>query len=450
MTVRPSAASLKRSSAQRWLGMVDMVDMVDRSMASTKIRPEAELLIRCARIGMDAQQEDDLRMLTRTAIDWEYLIQTALLHGMMPLLYWHLHRVCSDTVPAAVLDDLRSRFQQNTRRNLTLTAELRAVLELLGEHQIVAIPYKGPMLASFVYGNLALRQFQDLDILVHKSDVLRAKDLLISRGYQPTLQLTRTQETAYLESNHEYVLWHERDVLLEVHWAFGPRLFSFAFDPEGVWARAERTPLAGTMVLTLSPEDLLLILCMHHSKDAWVRLEWICGVAELIRRHDRMDWSWVVGQADMLGMRRMLFLGLYLVSDVLGAAPPKHVLRAVRADRSVEVLAQRVRRRLFLELRDRGGVFQLSATRIAFHLSVRERVQDKLRYSLRLALSPSVGDQTFLALPPSVSFLYYPLRPLRLAGKWLAGCMTRHATGSTVVQKARRTSVSSPSEPPRV
>jgi hypothetical protein len=190
------------------------------------------------------------------------------------------------------------------------------------------------MLASFVYGNFALRQFSDLDVLVHRSDVLRAKDLLISRGYQPTLQLTRAQESAYLESNHEYVLWHERGVLLEVHRAFGPRLFSFAFDPEGVWARAERMSLAGAMVLTLSPEDLLLILCMHHSKDVWVRLEWICGVAELIRRHDRMDWRWVIGQADMLGMRRMLFLGLYLASDVLGTALPEHVLRTVQADRS--------------------------------------------------------------------------------------------------------------------
>jgi len=347
---------------------------------------------------------------------------------MMPLLYWHLHRVCPHTVPAAVLDDLRSRFQQNARRNLTLTAELRAVLELLANHRIAAIPYKGPMLASFVYGNLALRQFTDLDILVHKSDVLRAKDLLISRGYQPTLQLTRTQETAYLESNHEYVLWHERDVLLEVHWAFGPRFYSFAFDPEGVWARAERTSLAGAMVPTLSPEDLLLILCMHHSKDAWVRLEWICGVAELIRRHDRMKWRWVIGQADTLGMRRMLFLGLYLASDVLGAALPEHVLHTVQADRSVRGLARQVRRRLFVERREEQGVFQLSAAQIAFHLGVRERARDKLRYSLRLLLSPGVGDQTFLALPPAVSFLYYPLRPLRLAGKWLVGRMTRHAT----------------------
>lgn len=411
------------------------MDMVDRSMARTKIRPEQELLIRCARIDMGAHQEDDLRMLTRTTIDWEYLVRTALLHGMMPLLYWHLHRVCPETVPAAVLDDLRGRFQQNARRNLTLTAELRAALELLGDHQIVAIPYKGPMLASAVYGNLALRQFSDLDILVHKSDVLRAKDLLISRGYQPTLQLTRTQETAYLESNHEYVLWHERGVLLEVHWAFGPRLFSFAFDPEEVWTRAERTSLAGATVLTLSPEDLLLILCMHHSKDAWIRLEWICGVAELIRRHDRMDWSRVIGRADRLGMRRMLLLGLNLAHDVLGAVLPDQLLHTVRADRSVRALAQQVQGRLFLERREDRGPFQLSGARIAFHLRVRERVRDKLRYALRLVLSPSVGDRTSLALPSSVSFLYYPLRPVRLAGKWLVGHMARFATGPAEATK---------------
>jgi len=393
-----------------------------------KMRREIRLLLYCARSCMGANDAVALRMLAQGDIGWDYLVRMALHHGMMPLLYWHLNTTCPDAVPAAVLDDLRSRFEENARRNLALTAELRLVLELLEEHRIVAIPYKGPMLASVVYGNLALRQFSDLDILVHKSDVLRAKNLLVSRGYKPTLRLTRAQETAYLESNHEYVLWHERGVLLEVHWAFGPRLFSFAFDPEGVWARAERTSLAGAMVLTLSPEDLLLILCMHHSKDGWVRLEWICGVAELIRRHERMNWRWVIGQADTLGMRRMLFLGLYLASDVVGAALPEHVLRTVQADRSVRGLARQVRKRLFVERREEQGIFQLTATQIAFHLGVRERARDKLRYSLRLLLSPGVGDQTFLALPPAVSFLYYPLRPLRLAGKWLVGRMTRHAT----------------------
>jgi hypothetical protein len=424
--------------------------MAHKAEAAAATDAEIELLLCCARIQTDVEMEARLTTLAWRNLSWDRLVRMADRHGMMPLLYWHLHTTCPEAVPPAVLEDLRDRFQQNARRNMALTAELRTVLEVLGDHQIVAIPYKGPMLASFVYGNLALRQFLDLDLLVHKSDVLRAKDLLISRGFQPVLQLTRTQETAYLESNHEYVLWHERGVLLEVHWAFGPRFFSFAFDAEGVWARAERTSLAGAMVLTLSPEDLLLILCMHHSKDAWVRLEWICGVAELIRRHDRMNWRWVIGQADMLGMRRMLFLGLYLASDVLGAALPAHVLRTVQADRSVRGLVRQVRRRLFVERREDRGVFQLSGTRIAFHLRVRERTRDKLHYLLRLVVSPSVGDQTFLVLPPSISFLYYPLRPLRLAAKWLVGRTTGHATGSSDVLEARKASVRSPGRVSRV
>ena len=397
------------------------------------MRREIELLVCCARIDLNAAQRSRLAALARRDIDWSYLLRTAERHGMMPLLYWHLSASCLEAVPPAVRKDLQNRFQQNQRRNLFLTGELRAVLELLGEHQIAAIPYKGPMLASAVYGNLALRQFSDLDILVHRSDVLRARDVLVSRGYRPVLHLTREQEKAYLESNHEYVLWHERGVLVEVQWGFGPRFFSFAFDPEGVWARAQPARLAGATVLTLSAEDLLLILCIHHSKDGWTSLEWICGIAELIRRYHELDWAWVSGHAETLGMRRMLVLGLYLANDLLGATLPEHILRNVRADRPVRALAQQVRRQLFLEDRQHAGAFQLPASRVAFHLKVRERPRDKLRYALRLALSPTVGDQAFLTLPASVSFLYCLLRPLRLAGKWLVGRLARRAMDSRTV-----------------
>ena len=44
-----------------------------------------------------------------------------------------------------------------------LSSHRFAALPLQG---IAAIPYKGPVLAAAVYGNLALRTFSDLDILV--------------------------------------------------------------------------------------------------------------------------------------------------------------------------------------------------------------------------------------------------------------------------------------------
>jgi hypothetical protein len=181
---------------------------------------------------------------------------------MVPLLYWNLNGTPSEVVPEAILDDLREHSQDNTLRNLTLTAELRRILAAFGSHEIPIVPYKGPVLAASAYGNLAMREFVDLDVLVHKRDFLRAKELLASIGYRQQERLTPTQERAFMHSDGEYHFapGEMRDPL-ELHWEITPRTFSFLLDPESLWDRLERTSLGGASVATLSPEDLLLILC---------------------------------------------------------------------------------------------------------------------------------------------------------------------------------------------
>ena len=53
-----------------------------------------------------------------------------------------------------------------------------------------------------------------------------------------------------------------------------------------------------------------------------------------------------------------------------------------------------------------------------FHLRVREHFQDGLAYGLSLILQPTVADWQFVTVPPGASFLYYALRPVRLAAKY--------------------------------
>ena len=413
---------MKQSARQEDKGRARPAARVTRRGATAPdTRPEAELLLCCARAHLDTEGITRLEALLGEDLDWGYVLRAADRHGMMPLLYWHVNGTCPEAVPGVVLEDLRVLFQRNATRNLFLIGELCRVLDLLKGREIPAIPFKGPLLASALYGNLALRVFDDLDILVRKRDVLRAKEILVSQGYRPSLPMTGRQERAYLDSNHEYALVHESGALVELQWALAPPHFSFALDPEGLWERARPATLAGTAVLTLAPEDLLLILCLHHSREGWARLEWIGGVAELIRRHPGIDWGRLLPRAERRGLLRMLYLGLSLASDVLGAPVPGAVLRKVRADRSVRALARRVRRRLFADDRARPGAFQYSPADVAFHLGMRERRRDRLRYAVRLVLSPTVGDRLALPLPAPLDFLYYPLRPFRLFGKWLVG-----------------------------
>jgi Uncharacterised nucleotidyltransferase len=384
-------------------------------VTATAGRPEAELLIRCAQARRNSKTSAQIGALLRLGVQWEYLLGMADEHGMMPLLFWHLDDAPLELVPAAVLARLRGGFHRTARRNLFLTAKLIKLLNLLEAHELPAIPYKGPVLAASAYGNLALREFGDLDILVHKRDVPRAKDLLSAAGYQPQYRLTPTQESAFLRYNCEHAFVHEDDgCMVDLHWAITERFFSFPLDPECLWERLHRVPLGGSDVPTFSPEDLLLILCVHGSKNAWERLKYICDVAELIRTHRDMDWRRVVERAGRLGSQRMLFVGLLLARDLLEMPLPDEVSRKAHADPAVEALVRGIGERLFQRIDHSPRRFVEMPFR-PIHMKMRERLRDKVRYLVRLAMTHTVGDWMALPLPKPFFFLYYVLRPIRLA-----------------------------------
>ncbi len=374
-------------------------------MLAVPDRTEREILLLCARNSLEPRRVARLGWLLRQNPDWDVVLAWAQRHRVQPLLCRNLRSHLPEAVPGSVLERLSGRLRANARRNLLLTGELLQLLDLFRAHGISAVPYKGPALAASLYDNLALRQFDDLDVLVRERDRRRAMELLGSRGYQADLGLP-------LRGYRHNVKWvhAERRLRLELHWRIS---FFFPLDPERLWQRLDAVTVAGRPVPHFDPEDLLLILCVHGAKHLWQRLQWICDLAELCRIHRELDWPRLLDRAGRIGGRRMVALGLLLAHEVLGAELPENVLAGVRRDRAVGALAADVRSWLFRRRRVEGTLEQS-----LFYLKMRERPRDKARYALHLArarLRPTARDRAWLPLPPALSCLYYGLRPIRLA-----------------------------------
>jgi hypothetical protein len=359
----------------------------------------------------------------------------------MPLLYQALRAVGSDAIPTAVLAQLRTHYLANTKHNLFLTGELLRVLHLLDTHGIPALPFKGPTLAAAVYGKLALRQYSDLDILVHKQDIPHVKALLTAHGYQ--LPLTRAREEAIWKHHYHYAFVREDGrVMVEMHWAFTRQYWPVPLDLAHVWARPVFVALAGTSVCTFPPEELLFILCVHGSKERWTLLKWVCDVAALLHTHQMLDWERVMEQARTSGGVRMLWLGLSLAHSLLGATLPQDVVHRIQADPVVHMLTSQVRAKLCASLHGLPGEMDPHT----FYLRVRERVQDRGRYllfgylrsccqpllSFSHLITPNAQDRALLPLPPPFALCYYLLRPMRLLvvhGRRLVTFMLKHLPG---------------------
>jgi hypothetical protein len=368
------------------------------------------------RTFLGSESDGRLRALLDQDINWTQMLQSAYQHGLMPQLYWTFSKICPEAVPPTILDQMKKEFDFNLRRNLRLTGELLKVLEFFDAHGIPVIPFKGPVLASYLYGNIALRQFIDLDILVPKKEVLKAKDLLISQGYKPLYSLNRPQEAALLRTDIEYVFYRTGPMVsLEIHWRFDLRDSSLPLDFEGLWMRCGPMSLAGRGILHPTEEDLLLILCAHASKHMLKtpKLKWICDVAQLVRVNQGMDWDRIISCVTTSPARRLLFPVLFLSRDLLGAPLPDEVWQKVQQDPAIRRLAGQMRERLSRWSGALPGAWEATL----FALKLRHGVKDRLLYCVGL-MTPTPADYICMPLPEHLFLLYYLFRPLRLTAKY--------------------------------
>ncbi|MFB6231267.1 MAG: nucleotidyltransferase family protein [Salinibacter sp.] len=351
---------------------------------------EAALLLSCARTQIDEETATRIRRLVESSLDWSALLGLAREQMVLPLLYRSLSEVVPNAAPSSVQERLRDGFRSNVKNNLLLAHELLDLLDRFDQNNIPVVPFKGPVAAASVYGDLRLRPFVDLDVLVHPEDVTDARSLLLSQGFeeqkplpdhfdQPAswyLALTEpaSKEQAYVRDSGQKI-----PVPLELHWDLTPRHFQHPLDPTHLWQRLRTITFLDRQVHAFSPEDTLLYFCIHGTLDQWWPLRLICDVSELLYGHPELDWKWLMGEAKRLRSERLFLLGLRLAHELLEAPLPASVRERAYSHGAVDSLYEKVTQWL---LRPASEVAGYSITQIypliAYNLQVRDRLRDGL------------------------------------------------------------------------
>jgi hypothetical protein len=286
------------------------------------------------------------------------------------------------------------------RSALLFTGELLRLLDLFDRHSIAALPFKGPVLADMLYGDIAARDYCDLDLLLPKQDVAKAIDALLAAGYTTDLPADPGPRKAYLRARYEIHFKSPGGAIpIEIHQSFLPRAYGFALSP-----RWERRAFFGREIAALAPPDLLLILCAHGAKHAWSEPALVRDLARLLEvSAGNFSWPDLLRDASAIGAKRILLLGVYLAAQLDVPVTPE-VLSLAHRDKAVVRLAGRIRTGAPEDPR--------------FFIQTRERFRDQLACCARLAFTPNEEDYSLLPLPAILSPLYYPLHAMRVAGKF--------------------------------
>ncbi len=359
------------------------------------------------------EKAEGARAIINSGVDWGRLVRLAAHHKVLAQLYAALGGELRDYVPEEAFEHLEGQAQGNARRNLLLTAKLLKLLALLDAGGVRAVPFKGPLLALSAYGDSAMRQFADLDLLIRPADVPRARALLVEQGYAPQFSLDEGQEAKFIRRRNEHLFTNEREgVYVDLHWSLSPRWLHPDTDGEGIWSRVGATTVAGRSVPTLDRNDFLLFLCVHGSKHCWSQLGLAYDVATLLRGAPP-DWDVLFERARAQGSTRMLRLGLHMASTLFGVGLPREVVEGIDADPRIQSLAAESYVKLLRDPEEPWGRFE----ELRFDARVIEGLRSKVLFYLDVLMTPTPLEWEYLKLPERLSFLYYLVRPFRLALK---------------------------------
>lgn len=358
-------------------------------------------------------------------IDWPAFLELSRKHGVSPLVFHSLESCALPPAATETLAALQEDFQLNALNSARLSMELLGSIRLLAQHGITAVPFKGAALAASTYGQVWLRQFSDIDLLVSARQAVAAKTALAERGYRGSLELSAVQQPLLVEeSPFAYAFSLIRDggpLAIDLHWRLAEAGHpAYPVRLNEPWDRLIEIDYQGSPVLAFSPEDTLLLVSAHAAKHAWGRLRWICDIAQAVRAAPDLEWDDLMHAASEAGPigRRTLLTSLGVADALFDLPLPDDIRSQIAADEVSVSTVKEVLQGLGTPEQDWPQWWPRSFESDAYFLRLAGGGWTSVHYFLvycawRVA-APDAKDRAWIDLPGPLSFLYYLLRPIRL------------------------------------
>ena len=348
---------------------------------------EAALLITCLR-GLPFNLPDDT--------NWGALLILAEENGVLLLL---------DRLLLASGVNIAGSFRDAAQECRAAAESLAAALETLlldfARQGIEVIPLKGPALALALYGDAALRQSNDIDLLVRREDFSNAESLLLGQGFGP-LGAASEHDRRFLRG----------ELLVELHFELASPRF-FPFDIDGIWSRSIHTDFRGRPARAMSKCDLVLYLCAHGLKHGFSRLIWILDLSHALQGWQPHEYEeLLMKQAHRQGLRPWLLIGCEVVRAMFPQQLPVALDAAIARSPAALERARHTAARLFsmeqqVVVNDYRG----------FYLQAEPNPLKRWDYRLRY-LMPTYTDYLWARRHRISPRLMIILRPFRLLEKY--------------------------------
>ncbi|MDA2916248.1 nucleotidyltransferase family protein [Nitrospinae bacterium AH_259_B05_G02_I21] len=307
---------------------------------------------------MEADLVHQTQELLQTSLRWSNILQVASQHGVASLLYKNLKKVdAGRAIPDEASRKLLQLYNRTALLNHLLFKSLGELLESFTRAGIKVIVLKGPYLAQLIYTDFASRPFRDLDLLIQKEDLEKARQMLVEAGY--TL-MPGLLADGFFQQHHFSLPFLKEDgvakTYLELHWNLADQFMGCTLDMEDLWARAHPAVLSDHHASALSPEDLITHLSLHLDMHGYLnrviigrgdeprfifnplsenRLIWFTDILEVIDRYrSGVDWAALVERSKQTGTAGSVATSLTLLNLLFGPVVDRKILKELDLPRT--------------------------------------------------------------------------------------------------------------------
>ncbi len=296
-------------------------------MDAIQIKPEIRLIAILSTPRLTDQHKLNAARILNRGIDFSVFKKLLQRHRVFPSVYTNVRdhfRLC---FPEQLVSDLARQYRNNIKRNKLFLKTLLPILNSLKLADIPVAPVKGVFLTQTLYGDIAKRHFNDIDLLIHRSDIIKANNSLNKLGFYCEIFSDFPTYLVFeiLKKQKDLIYINKIGIILELHVrlanvptdlaaSFGKLLFTCPF--QTVWYRPEA----------------FLYLCWHGMNTFFHRIKWLSDLAILINTMD-MDWEQMYRTAYRLDCLRVLTVSLVLSHIVFDTRLPKQAAEYYSRDR---------------------------------------------------------------------------------------------------------------------
>ena len=258
-------------------------------------------------------------------------------HRLTPWLYSEVARKgWKKYIPSPpLLQDLRRDYILSLIIATRQSEMASRFLQDFSRQGIDVILLKGADLRHRLYGDPAARPMDDLDVLINPEDLPRARSVLAAMGFRLAPEYVDLSP-AYWEILGDAIHYQppsQGELCLDLHWEIGALLYFYRLPFALLRQDAIAFSPDGLPVYVLSPENLIIYLCLNAQKDPGLPI--LRQILDLVLALSSLpiNWRTLTDRARSFRCQRPVFL---ILREVASRAPhliPQEVLEGLAAYR---------------------------------------------------------------------------------------------------------------------